>query len=397
MHAEPLLLPDGPRTEILAYFEPRAAAVDAGGATTREGLEFLQRGLLRSGAGEDGQPDLLRIAQAIATVATADMSTAFALWCHQMVALYLRQAPPGSRPREEILPRLLRAELLGSTALAGAMAYFVCGTPMPVTARADGPAFILDGRIHWASNLCPSGFVQVTSAAPIVERSATLRVPGSLPLDDHWLRGEPIIVVLTPDLPGFQLGNFPRLMALQSTLSAGVGFRGVRVPGEFVISRQFTPFLRRVRPPFLLLQSSFCWGLAHRSLMESAAALQGPGESLRGDLVELQNQAARLGSALARHAAHGCASVEMREIVRLRLEAARLATASVALEAKAVGGRTYQLDNPTNRRLREAAFLPIQAPTEAQLRTELGNNQESGVRSQESEDRSQSVLLTPDS
>jgi alkylation response protein AidB-like acyl-CoA dehydrogenase len=63
-----------------------------------------------------------------------------------------------------------------------------------------------------------------------------------------------------------------------------------------------------------------------------------------------------------------------RELVQLRLDCARLATASTALEAKVVGGRAYVTTNPTARRLREAAFLPIQAPTEGQLRWELAHS-----------------------
>ncbi len=57
--------------------------------------------------------------------------------------------------------------------------------------------------------------------------------------------------------------------------------------------------------------------------------------------------------------------------MRVRLEAARLAVEAVALEAKAVGSRGYARGSETARRLREAAFLPIQAPTEVQLRAEL--------------------------
>jgi alkylation response protein AidB-like acyl-CoA dehydrogenase len=59
------------------------------------------------------------------------------------------------------------------------------------------------------------------------------------------------------------------------------------------------------------------------------------------------------------------------EALQIRLDCARLATAAVALEAKKMGGRGYVVTTPTARRLREAAFLPIQAPTEGQLRWEM--------------------------
>jgi alkylation response protein AidB-like acyl-CoA dehydrogenase len=348
MPPESLLLPDGVRDKVADFFEARAAAVDAGQATTREGLAFLQNGVLRDS--EDCHDSLLRSAQAIATLARSDMSTAFALWCHRMVCLYLSQATPASPLRTEVLPRVLRAELLGSTALAAGMAHFVCGAPLPVTARRDSGGFVLQGRTHWASNLCPLGFIQVTTAAT---------------------EDVPIVVALPSGQPGLEVDPYPRLLALQSTQSAGVSYRGAGVPDEWVITRQFVPFIRQVRPAFLVLQSSFCWGLAHRALAEAAAALRGPGEALRDDLALLDARLHKMGATLYQLAAGRCASAAMLDLVRLRLEAAQLATAAVMLESKAVGGRSYQLDHATNRRFREAAFLPIQAPTEAQLRGEL--------------------------
>jgi alkylation response protein AidB-like acyl-CoA dehydrogenase len=348
MPPESLLLPDGVRDEVADFFEARAAAVDAGQATTREGLAFLHNGVLRDSA--DGPDFVLRSAQAIATVARSDMSTAFTLWCHRIVCLYLCQSSPASSLRTQFLPQVLRAELLGSTALAAGMAHFVSGAPLPLTARRDGDGFVLQGRTHWASNLCPLGFIQVTAAAT---------------------EDAPIVVALPSGQPGLEVDPYPRLMALQSTQSAGVSYRNARVPDEWIITRQFVPFIRRVRPTFLVLQSSFCWGLAHRALAEAAAALRGPGEALRDDLVMLQARLQEMGVSLYQLAAGGCVSAATLDLVRLRLEAAQLATAAVALELKAVGGRTYQLDHATNRRFREAAFLPIQAPTEAQLRGEL--------------------------
>jgi alkylation response protein AidB-like acyl-CoA dehydrogenase len=348
MPPESLLLPDGVRDEVADFFEARAAAVDAGRATTREGLAFLHNGVLRDS--EDGHDSLLLSAQAIATVARSDMSTAFVLWCHRMVCLYLGRSTPESPLRAQILTRVLRAELLGSTALAAGMAHFVCGSPLTVTARRDSGGFVLQGRTHWASNLCPLGFIQVTVAAT---------------------EDVPIVVALPSGQPGLEVDPYPRLLALQSTQSAGVSYRDARVTDEWVITRQLMPFIRQVRPAFLVLQSSFCWGLAHRALAEAAAALRGPGEALRDDLALLQARVQEMGAALYQLAAGHGASAATLDLVRLRLEAARLATAAVALESKAVGGRSYQLDHASNRRFREAAFLPIQAPTEAQLRGEL--------------------------
>ena len=58
-------------------------------------------------------------------------------------------------------------------------------------------------------------------------------------------------------------------------------------------------------------------------------------------------------------------STQWHDLLRLRLDAMSTAVRAVQLELSALGGRGYLADSPTARRLREAAFLPVQSPTEA--------------------------------
>jgi alkylation response protein AidB-like acyl-CoA dehydrogenase len=347
------------RHRVAGFLETRAAAVDCGQVGVREGIAFLQQELAGCATEEDGpNGDLVRVAETISTAASADMSTAFSLWCQRMVLEYLSQAPAGSTLREEVLPAVAGTRLFGSTALAAAMAHHVGGAPLTVTWRRDGGEIVLDGRVAWASNLSAEGFVMVTAAA-------------------HVEDGREILVAIPGDAPGFEVAPYPQLMALQATCSSSATLRGVRLGPERVVSEAFTAFITRVRPPFLVLQSSFAWGLARRALAEAEALLRdtrGPNEVLLPDLDALQETAARLAGALRGVAATRGRDLPIREVVRLRLEAAQLATAAVALEAKAAGGRGYVVGCGTARRLREAAFLPIQAPTEGQLRWELSRS-----------------------
>jgi alkylation response protein AidB-like acyl-CoA dehydrogenase len=357
-----LLLEPDLRAEVTGFLEPRAAAIDAvdgverGAAGIREALAFLN-GRVLAAAGDDRGPngDLSRVAQTIATAAYSDMSVAFSLWCQRMVLEYLAGAPPGSPLRTTVLPRLLRTEALGSTALAAAMAHHVAKAPLPVVWRPQNGALVVEGRVNWASNLFPPHFVMVTAAAPAAD-------------------GRALIVALAGDTPGLCIEPYPRLLALQATGSSSVAFRGARVPREWIVADDFTPFITRVRPVFLLLQSSFCWGLAYRALVEARAALRGVNEVFGGDLEALEARAARLARALRAGANDRGAAAPIRELVKLRLDCAQLATAAVALEAKVVGGRGYATTSATARRVREAAFLPIQAPTEGQLRWELSRS-----------------------
>ena len=358
-----LALPVGARESIAAFLAPRAGDVDACIAGVRESLAFLNEALGDAGvadAGDDAAPnrDLARVSGAIAIAAEACMSSAFSLWCHRMVLEYASLAPAGSPLRRELVPALRRTELLGATALAAAMAHHVGGAPLPVEWRAEGDELVLDGRINWASNLFPPRFVLVTAAARAGTNGA----------------GEPRIVAIPGDAAGFEIQPYPQLLALQATGSSSIVLRGVRIPAANVISHDFTTFISGVRPTFLLLQSSFCWGLTQVALEQARSGLRGIGEVFRADVESLEERAGTLGAQLSERVATRGAGTAIREIVRARLECAQLATAAVALEAKVAGGRGYVRTCDTARRLREAAFLPVQAPTEGQLRWELSHS-----------------------
>lgn len=354
-----LLLPPDLREDLAAFLEPRAAAVDAGAASVHEGIAFVADGVLAPAAGACSSAvpnnDLVRVAETIATVAWSDMSTAFSLWCQRMVLEYLSYAPEGSPPREVALPQLLRTERLGSTALASAMAHYVSGAPLPLTARREGNELVLNGRVPWASNLFQPAFYMVTA---VIDADT----------------GQPIFVAVPGDTPGLRIDPRPSLLALQATGSSSAVLDEARIGIDWCITTEFSHFSVRIRPIFLLLQSSFCWGLAHRALTEARASLRGINEVLRPDLDELEATAARLAPQI-RHGLHDRQiQSTTRDAVQIRLDAARLATAAVALEAKALGGRGYVSASATARRLREAAFLPIQSPTEGQLRWELSRS-----------------------
>lgn len=280
------------------------------------------------------------VARVIATTAWLDLSVAFSLWSHRMVLAYLSAA--GAAP--DVQSALARGELIGSTALASGMAHHVTGAPLPITGRREGGDLVLDGRVRWASNLFESGFVLITAAQ---------------------IEGEgPSVVALRGGTPGLGVDPFPALLALGATASSSLRVSGVRVPAAGVVAADFDGFIRRVRPAFLLLQASFCWGLAARSLHEAAPGLRGPNEVFASEERELAAELDRIESAIVAGLAE---PGPIRSLVQLRLEAARLAGSATRLEAKVTGGAGFVATCATARRLREGAFLPIQSPTEGQL------------------------------
>ncbi|MET0411241.1 MAG: acyl-CoA dehydrogenase family protein [Polyangiaceae bacterium] len=301
-----------------------------------------------------GRSGLARIARTIASVAWVDLSLAFSLWSHRMVLEYVHAAEHALP--DELYELLARAELVGSSALASGMAHHVSGAALPISLKEEGGRVNLTGKVRWASNLFEEGFLLITAIAR----------DGS----------SPQIVALPAGTPGFTVDPFPSLLELQATRSASLTLSDVALEPGAVLASEFDGFIRRVRPPFLLLQSSFCWGLAARSLHEAARRLTGPiNEVFVPEQRALVTELARIEAALEQLAGSlAVAPSPIREWVLIRLQAAQLAGAATRLESKLVGGSGFTTESATARRLREAAFLPIQSPTEGQLLWELSRS-----------------------
>jgi alkylation response protein AidB-like acyl-CoA dehydrogenase len=329
---------------IRDLFESRAADVDAGRAGVREGIAFLSR----SGFADT---DVEAAARLISIVARSDLASAFSAWAHRMVLSYVATADPRSDVRGQ-LPHLAGGALLGSTALAPATARQLAGTPIPLTYRRDGDGVRLDGRINWASNLIPP-YLCVTAAAS---------------KDDP---ADAIVVAFRDTAAGLSPATPPRVLALQATGSTSLRLEGVHVSRGWILSDDLPGFLGRVLPGFLLLQTAFCRGLAERALEEAEASLTPTSRVVQPDLERLRSELDSVTAQahdLTRAARPDAAAIPVRELLELRLRAAGLAGEAVRLELVTAGGRGYLADSGTARRLREAAFLPVQAPTEVMLR-----------------------------
>ena len=356
----PRLLADEALHEVIrTYVGSRAADVDACRCTLRQGIAHLApHGVVDLGVfGRDTPADFERMCEVVATVALDDMSQAFALWAHRMAIEYVHQADAGAEGRRDLLAQLADASVLGSTSFASATANALAGTPLPLTfRRAAGGGIVVSGRIPWASNL-EAPFVSVAAAANA---------------DDPTDR---VVFAYDAGTPGLELPAAPRLLALQATASTSPRFHDASIAPAAILTREFLVFVRRVFPTFLLLQCAFCWGLARRGLAEAEDAMRGPADVLREDLLTLQAEVDAFEGRVRGMARHDDrATLPTRDLLEVRLRAGRLAVEAVALEAKVAGGRGYLLDSGTARRLREAAFLPVQAPTEVQLRWLLSHS-----------------------
>ncbi len=337
--------------DIVDVIASQAMALDTGEGDTRGNVGLLARARLL-GLGAPGNHDhaLPAMASVIAELAGHCLSTAFSVWAHRMTLEYLTAAAtPWSLGAAA---GLTGSGALGVTGMASAFKDAAgCGSIEVAAASTDG-GYRLDGTLRWASNLYSDSFM-VTAA--------------------QTAAGEKLVVAMPLATDGVTIGSHFELLALGSTASSSVTLDNVHIGEDQILSRDLESFLNRVRPTFLVLQSAMCVGLARRCLTEVAPSLGGVNsafdaqfQSLATDLADVEAQVARYATAVG-----SSATPTKRDLLALRLAAADIVGATAALEIRTAGGKGYARRTDASRRFREAAFIPVQSPSEAQLRWEL--------------------------
>ena len=343
-----------------------AAETDRTGTPAETGLaRFGALGALRLDM--DAEPLALgTYVRLLEAVAAECLSSAFSLWAHRMVVEYLRAAGGF----DDLLEELLSGERAGSIAMATAMQELAGMGSIPTRAVPEGDGYRVTGRVAWASNIAP-GTVLVFPARVVAARAdgtssiGTGRDAEAVEED----AGARVILCATVGEAGLKTAPVNDLLALGATRSAMLEFDDLRVDLSRVVATSLDAARAR-RSTHLTLQSAFCLGIAGRCLTEAAGFLAGPGGILAAHHARLVAQHAQLTETLHKVAAD-LQLATPQEITLLRYESARLAHAAARHESTLVGGRGYVTTSATNRRLREASFLPVQSPSEIQLLQEL--------------------------
>jgi alkylation response protein AidB-like acyl-CoA dehydrogenase len=338
-------------SDVARQIANNATGLDQGHRDTRGNVALLARnGLLGLGAPGNHDRALPAMAAVIAEVAGHCLSTAFSAWAHRMTVEYLSSA--ATSWSLSTAAALTGTGPLGVTGMASAFKDAAgCGS-IELTATATVGGYRLSGTLRWASNLY-SDSIMVTAA----------QTGG----------GEKIVVAVPLATDGVTIGDHFELLALGSTASSSVKLDDVYVGDEQVLSRDIDAFLTIVRPTFLVLQSAMCLGLARRCLDEVQHSLSGVNATFGVEFDTRTAQLAAFDSQLTAFAAAvgGPATPAKHDLLALRLAAADTVSAAAALEIRTAGGKGYARRTDASRRFREAAFIPVQSPSEAQLRWEL--------------------------
>ena len=327
---------------ILETVSEKAKAVDAGTEDARYILPILaEAGLLDT--------DLLTAARTVREISRRDLSVGFTIWAHLMTQTYLANA---NKPAASAVEQSLRSGIRpGITGMAAAFKEFAgCGEIELAATPVEG-GYRVTGKLNWASNLYDDA-VLVTA----VRTDA----------------GDRLLIFVEGGAEGLTFGKPFGLLGLNATASAWVSLENVFVPESQVLTHDFDAFILQVRPTFVVLQIAECIGVAEAAIAAASERLFGVNATFAD---EVQDIAARVSDIIARQESIitrvGNSDISPVELLELRLDAAEVAVAAANVEVRVAGGAGYAKSSPASRRFREAAFIPVQSPSEAQLRWEL--------------------------
>ncbi len=340
---------------LLREVAAAAADVDAGrvSASARHAelaaLGALDLGIedLLAGRGSD----IREQATVISAIAAECVATAFSVWAHRMVVDYFARGHR-SAESEAVFADLRAGGVLGSTAMAAGLKSLAGIGDVEIRAVPYAGGWRLDGPVAWASNLVPGAIVVLPART-----------------DD----GRTVVGWVRVGDPGVTVRHITGLLALDATASGSLRLVDAEVSHQRVLSTDLPSYAAGFRPTFLVLQSAFIAGLMARSLREAEAALdRGENAVFAGDVTDLGREVDAWMTRW-RTAAADTSAAPLRELLELRLAAAALASRATRIEATLAGGRGYVTTSGASRRFREAAFLPVQSPSEGHLRWELSS------------------------
>lgn len=339
----PLDIPKDIRTTL----QENASAVDKGEKPARYGLELLaQHGLLNT-------DDLVATVRLVRGLAREDLSVAFSTWADLMVLTYLKAA---DSQHPQLIEAIENGTRPGVTGMASVFKYAAGAGDLDLQAQAVNGGYRVSGKLKWASNLADDSII----------------VSGA-----HSDQGGQILFVVDGNAEGLTLGTPFGLLGLNATASAWVEFDEVFVAEENILTTSFPDYLPRVRPTFLLLQTSECLGVAESAIVAASGKTVGINEVFADDVAQTYDKITELIStqeSIAEKAASG-EQVAFADLLRLRLNAAEAAVQAANLEIRVAGGAGYAQSSPASRRYREATFIPVQSPSEGQLKWQLAREE----------------------
>ncbi|MBD1910018.1 MULTISPECIES: acyl-CoA dehydrogenase family protein [unclassified Leptolyngbya] len=342
------------KATVAQTLAPAAATIDAQGIYPRE---FMQQLGHLGGFGQTvtpafgGQGQGFRSAiQVIETVSQACLCTGFITWCH-IACVWYTQNSENLALKQALLPAIATGTQFAATGLSNPMKHFAAIEKIALVAERRAGGYVINGLLPWVSNLGP-GHVFAVAA----------QIAGT---EDY------LMAVVSDRIPGLTLKPTAHFIALEGSNTFSCQFRDVFVADEWVLAAPCADYIERIKSGFVLAQVGMGLGLVQACVesMERSnrryghvnGYLDDSYDAIAPDLERLRAQTYALADHLNGDSAPSSPGF-FRQVVQARADASVLSLRAAQAAMLHAGARSYLLDSPEARRLREANFVAIVTP-----------------------------------
>ena len=281
------------------------------------------------------------------------LSTGFCVWCQTVCAWYIQNSE-NDYLKENVLPDVISGSVRAGTGLSNPMKHLsgIERIKLSATRRPDG--FVLNGAIPWVSNVDDQDQF-FTIVAGVEDGYAMMVVPSGA--------------------DGVKKRNGGEFIALEGSSTWGWRFKDAFIPDGYVLADPAAPFIRRIRPGFVLTQGGIglglvggCLDLMRRANDRAGIKKSGVNGFLEDGVEELEadlESARRRVYALAGEI--GCGGEDpgdgvFEEAVECRILASELSLRASRSAMLHMGAAGYLKDAAAERKLRESYFVAVVTP-----------------------------------
>lgn len=290
----------------------------------------------------------------IEKIAEICVTTAFVHWCHLVSMLYIERSN-NCVIKENVLPKLKKGEIFGTTGLSNGMKYYAGMEKVLVKATPSKDGFILNGMLPYISNLAENNLVAI-----IAEVSASKR----------------IIAFIPANLKGIHLQEKNSFIGLNGTSTYSMRFNDVFISDHWLLDEDADKLIATFRNDMVYYQIAIILGLIKASISSIEKVQQkqnGINNFAISNFVKLQEEYEELSQRAKQLILTNRFSLSWSEVIRLRRDSAISALKITQAELLHYGAAAYKKGSSTERRLREAQFLAIVTPAIKQLEKMLRN------------------------
>ncbi|MCD8565456.1 MAG: acyl-CoA/acyl-ACP dehydrogenase [Burkholderiaceae bacterium] len=303
-----------------------------------------------------GNSDFCTALNAMASISRVCGSTGFLTWCQSVCGLYLQNAS-SAYLSQTLLEDHVSGFTLGGTALSNPMKSFANIEKFQLFATHTANGYRINGSLPWVSNLGPNHYC-----------AAIAQIQGD--------SGRQVMFLLRCDGDGVQLQPCPKFSGMEGTGTYALHLQDYEVGADEIIADPAGPWIKRIRPAFVLLQTGWAAGIIQASIASIRAAEKRLGHVNCHLVVQadgLEDQYQRWWQdvmALAQNPLDEQDSFFLR-VLKARSTASELCLVAAQAALLHQGAAGYTMSSPVQRRIRESHFVAIVTPALKHLRKEI--------------------------